>query len=252
METRILAQTWSAEGYQRHAAFVPALGRELVSWLNPQRGERILDLGCGDGVLTDELRADGATVIGVDGSFGMAAAARTRGLTVVVMNGEALAFDRAFDAVFSNAAMHWMHGADAVVAGVRRALRPRGRFVAEFGGHGCVAAIHTAVRAVLTSRGVNLVSPWYFPTPDDYGAILERHGFTVDRIVLFPRPTPLPTGLRGWLETFGGKMLAALPEPDRPAAVNDIEALLKPALCDAQDRWTADYVRLRFSARTSG
>lgn len=241
-------QVWSAECYQTHAAFVPAFGEELVSWLAPQRGERILDLGCGDGTLTEILGASGATVVGVDGSFAMASAARHRGLPVIVMDGQALAFARTFDAAFSNAAMHWMHDADAVAAGVRRALRPGGRFVGEFGGHGCVAAIRTAVLAVLERRGVELRSPWYFPSADTYRAVLERHGFEVARIVVFPRPTPLPTGIRGWLETFGGPMLGALAPGERADAVDEIERLLHQALCDEQGRWTADYTRLRFSA----
>jgi len=241
-------QVWSAERYQTHAAFVPALGEELVSWLAPQAGERILDLGCGDGTLSELLRSSGANVFGVDSSIAMASAARRRGLPVVVMDGQALAFARAFDAVFSNAAMHWMHDADAVARGVGRALRPGGRFVGEFGGHGCVAAIHTAVRAVLRRRGVTLGSPWYFPTADAYRDVLERHGFEVERIVLFPRPTPLPTGIRGWLETFGGPMLGALAAGEQPDAIDEIEGLLRPALCDERGRWTADYVRLRFAA----
>lgn len=241
-------QTWSAERYQQHAAFVPAFGEEVLSWLDAKPGERVLDLGCGDGTLTDSLRATGVTVLGVDSSEAMIAAARARGLDVRVMNGEALTFSDEFDAVFSNAAMHWMPRADRVAAGVHRALRVRGRFVGEFGGHGCVGAIHTAVRAVLGKHGITLGAPWYFPSADEYRSVLEANGFAIDRIVLFPRPTPLPTGLRGWLETFGGHMLDSLPHDDRARAIDEIEALLAPALRDQQGQWTADYVRLRFRA----
>jgi len=241
-------QAWSAEPYQTHAAFVPAFGEEVVSWLAPQPGERILDLGCGDGTLTARLRAHEVSVVGIDGSLAMASAARRRRLPVVVMDGEAIAFARTFDAVFSNAAMHWMHDADAVAAGVARALRPGGRFVGEFGGHGCVAAIRTAVLAVVGRRGRDVRSPWYFPTADAYRAVLERHGFEVDRIIVFPRPTPLPTGIRGWLETFGGPLMGALAPGEQADAIDEIERLLRPTLCDERGRWTADYTRLRFSA----
>jgi trans-aconitate methyltransferase len=241
-------QTWSAERYLENAAFVPAYGEALVSWLEPKPGERILDLGCGDGTLTEVLSSRGADVLGVDSSGAMAAAALARGLNVVVMSGEALTFNGEFDAVFSNAAMHWMRNADAVAAGVGRALKPGGRFVGEFGGHGCVAAIHTAVRAALDRRGLTIGSPWYFPTADEYRGVLERHGFSVDRILLFARPTPLPTGIRGWLDTFGGHVLDALNPTDRASAIDEIERWLAPALKDERGEWTADYVRLRFRA----
>jgi trans-aconitate methyltransferase len=241
-------QTWSAETYQANAGFVPAYGEDLLTWLEPKAGERILDLGCGDGSLTAKLAASGAEVVGVDSSESMVAAARARGLDVAVMNGEALTFAGEFDAVFSNAAMHWMRNPGAVAAGVNRALKAGGRFVGEFGGHGCVAAIHTAVRAVLARRGLAVDTPWYFPTDAEYRDVLEAHGFRVERILLFNRPTPLPTGLRGWLETFCGHMLDRLAPPERAAAFDEIEQLLAPVLRDTRGQWTADYVRLRFAA----
>jgi trans-aconitate methyltransferase len=241
-------QTWSAERYQANAAFVPAYGEDLLAWLEPRRGERILDLGCGDGSLTEKLQARGADVFGVDSSEAMIAAALARGLHVAVMNGEALTFDAEFDAVFSNAALHWMRHAGAVAAGVNRALKAGGRFSGEFGGHACVAAIHTAVRAVLARRNIAVDTPWYFPTADEYRDVLERHGFHVDRILLFNRPTPLPTGIQGWLGTFCGFMLDALPAAERGTALGEIESLLAPVLCDSHGQWTADYVRLRFLA----
>jgi SAM-dependent methyltransferase len=241
------AQQWSPDVYARHAAFVPELGGDLLAELNAGRGERILDLGCGDGTLTVKIAASGAIVVGIDASPAMVAAARARGLDARVGDGQAL--DLPVDGVFSNAALHWMRDADAVIRGVARVLRPGGRFVGELGGHGNVAAIATAIRAVCERRGCPTSSPWFYPTAAAYRGRLERHGFVVDRITLFPRPTPLPTGMAGWLETFAGGMLSVLPAEDRHDAVQEIEALLKPALCDDQGGWTADYVRLRFSAR---
>jgi trans-aconitate methyltransferase len=240
--------TWSPEGYLRHAGFVPALGAGVLDLLDPQPGERVLDLGCGEGTLTQDILARGAEVVGVDSSEAQIAAARARGLDARVMDGEALTFDGEFDAVFSNAAMHWMTGADAVIAGVRRALKRPGRFVAELGGHGCVGAIHVATRAVLARRGVVMDMPWYFPTVEEYGARLTMQGFSIEDIRLFPRPTPLPTGIVGWLDTFASPVLGQLPAEDRAVAVGEIADLLRPALCDPSGRWTADYVRLRFRA----
>jgi len=244
-------QTWNADGYQLNAGFVPRLGLPVLYLLAPVAGERILDPGCGDGALTVELVAAGATVVGIDSSPEMVAAARVRGLDAHVMDAAALTFEAEFDAVFSNAVLHWVKQADDVIAGAARALRPGGRFVGEFGGHGNVAAIVTALHAVLDRRGVAIagVHPWFYPTPDDYRSRLEVGGFEVESIGLIPRPTPLPTGMAGWLGTFAGLFYAALPEGDRAEALWETVELLRPALCDDLDRWTADYVRLRFAAR---
>lgn len=238
-------QQWSPTDYQRHASFVPALGASILERLAPQAGERILDLGCGDGVLTMKLAAAGAEVVGVDASPAMIAAAQERGLDARVMDARALTFDAEFDAVFSNAALHWIPEADLVVRGVARALKPGGRFVVEFGGHTNVAAIATAIRAVLNRRGIPFAWPWFYPTPDEYRAVLEAEGLRVDDTRLFPRPTPLPSGMAAWLRTFGGALLAAVPAAQVSEVEAEIVALLAPALCDTAGNWTADYVRLQ-------
>jgi trans-aconitate methyltransferase len=245
------SQEWKADRYAQHAHFVPALGQPVLDLLKPRAGERVLDLGCGDGVLTEKIAAAGATVIGVDAGPDMIAAARRRGLEAQVMDGQRLTFNGEFDAVFSNAALHWMKAdPDAVIVGVRRALKPGGRFVGEMGGHGCVAAIIIAMTAVLEKHGISAgnTTPWYFPTVDDYRGRLERGGFAVDYIELIPRPTPLPTNMAGWLDTFGEPFFRRLPETDRIPARDEVAAMLRPVLCDEQGRWTADYMRLRFAA----
>lgn len=241
--------TWDPEAYDHNARFVSDLGAGVVDLLDPRPGERILDLGCGDGPLTLDLMARGAGVIGVDGSPEMVAAARERGVDAHVMDGHDLDFDAEFDAVFSNAALHWMMRPDEVIAGVARALRPGGRFVGEMGGHMCVAAVLTAVLAVLESRGVDGYSliPWYFPTPADYTERLERGGFEVIEMAHFARPTPIPGDITGWLVTFAGPFLQ--PVDDREQAMRECADLLRPSLCDEQGTWTVDYVRLRFAAR---
>jgi len=245
-------QDWKAERYAQHAHFVPALGQPVLELLAPKPGERILDLGCGDGVLTAKIAASGASVFGVDGSADMIAAARARGLDARVMDGMKLEFGHEFDAVFSNAALHWMKAdPDAVIRGVARALKPGGRFVAEMGGHGCVAAITLALVVALERHGVAGAAahiPWYFPTVDDYQARLERAGFAADYIALIPRPTPLPTDMGGWIETFGDSLLSLLPADQRGRARDEAVAMLRPLLCDGQGRWTGDYIRLRFAA----
>lgn len=246
-----LGQNWRADSYSEHAHFVPALGQPALELLKPAPGERILDLACGDGVLTEKIAARGATVVGVDAAPDMVNAAKNRGLDARIMDGVNLCFDREFDAVFSNAALHWMKSdPDAVIAGVGRALKPGGRFVAEMGGHGCIAAVTVAIVAVMARHEVDAkpLIPWYFPTVDDYRSRLERHGFTVDYIELIPRPTPLPTNMAGWLEVFAASLFARLQQEQRTAARDEVIELLRLVLCDEQGRWTADYIRLRFAA----
>ena len=246
-------QEWNAEQYAKNARFVSDLGQAVLDLLNPQPGERILDLGCGDGALTERLVAAGANVVGVDSSADMVRAAKDRGLDARVVDGYTLEFDSEFDAVFSNAAMHWMkRDPDAIVAGAYRALKPGGRFVAEMGGHGCVAAITVALCATLQERGLSNPAdliPWYFPTPDEYQARLEAAGFAIEHIALIPRPTPLPTGMRGWLDTFAIPFTTTLPEYKRGEFLDEVTEKLRPVLCDSNGRWTADYMRLRFLAR---
>ena len=249
-----MTQSWDAQAYEKNGAFVHGLAGGVLEWLAAQPGERILDLGCGDGQLTQRIAATGAIIAGVDASPEMLAAARSRGIDAHEGRAELLPFaDRSFDAVFSNAALHWVHGQDEMMLEVQRVLKPGGRFVAEMGGHGNIAAIRVALMAVLARHGygdredgVN-----YYPTPESYTRRLARHGFEVRQIAYFPRPTILPeSGMTGWLRTFRSGVLESLPEEIRESVVEETAALLAPALRDEEGNWTGDYVRLRFIATT--
>jgi trans-aconitate methyltransferase len=242
---------WTSDTYRANAAYVPALGAAVFELLTPKAGERILDVGCGEGSLTEKIVAAGATVVGIDASPEMVAAAAARGIDARVIDAERLPFDREFDAVFSNAALHWVRDHDAMLAGVSRALKPGGRFVAEFGGHGNIAAIQVAIRSVLANHGWETNVHRYYATPAEYSARLEAHGFSVGQIDLIPRPTALPTGMRGWLETFERATLDRLPADHRGLFLQEVEDLLREEVCDSYGNWTAHYVRLRFLATTS-
>ncbi|MEX2519387.1 MAG: class I SAM-dependent methyltransferase [Paracoccaceae bacterium] len=241
---------WNASAYEAHARFVTDLAGPVVALLDPVRGERILDLGCGDGPLTRALADHGCEMVGVDASADMVARAVARGVDARAMDGHELSFDAEFDAVFSNAALHWMTRPDAVIAGAARALKPGGRFVAEQGGHGNVAAIRTAMIAVLTAEGIetDLTEIWSFPSVPEQARRLEAAGFVVEECAIHPRPTPVKAGIEAWLTTLAAPAMALLPEPGRAAACARVAALVAPALRDGEGDWTADYTRLRFRA----
>ena len=246
-------QTWNTDAYAAHGRFVATLASGVVELLAPQTGERILDVGCGDGALTEQIAAAGALITGIDTSPAMIAAARKRGLHVELHSADALPYRQEFDAVFSNAALHWLAAEKhpALLTSIYRALRPGGRFVAEMGGQGNIAAIRTALSAVFAGYGIDTESAAasFYPAPTIYSRLLEAAGFIVDSIDLIPRPTPLPGGMEQWLETFRNGVLDRLNPIHRAAALARTVALLEPVLRDGDGNWVADYVRLRFSVR---
>jgi trans-aconitate methyltransferase len=248
MMTSLHTQHWNPELYGKNARFVSDLGMPVVELLSPQPGERILDLGCGDGALSLKLLNHGCRVVGVDSSTEMIRAAKEHGLDARVMDGQSLAFDNEFDAVFSNAALHWMTEPALVIGSVWRALKQNGRFVGEFGGYGNVAAIVSALESALSVRGVAAPNPWYFPRSEEYRKLLEARGFEVKVIDLMPRPTLLPGDGSGWLATFAQPYISALPNVERRGFIAEVVDALRNVLCDASGEWKADYVRLRFSA----
>lgn len=244
------SQTWDPDRYRRNAGFVADYGESMIRTLEAGPGDTVLDLGCGDGRLTRKIADTGATVLGVDTSAEQVAAARAMGLDAEVADAAALRFDNAFDAVFSNAALHWVKDADTAIDGVWRALKPGGRFVGELGGAGNVATVTDAMAAALAARGIDIAAlwPWFFPDADDYRARLERRGFRIVSIEHFDRPTPIPGRLGDWLETFGESFLAAVPEAERPALKDAVEARTRGILHADGEGWHVDYVRLRFHA----
>lgn len=217
---------------------------------SPLAGERILDLGCGDGALTEKLASLGCQVVGVDSSPAQVAAAQARGLDARVVDAQHLPFEAEFDAVFSNAALHWMRQPEAVIAGVWRALEPGGRFVGEMGGAGNIASVQEALQTVLARCGVDLqqASPWYFPNAVEYRQKLEAAGFVVTSIEQFSRPTPLPGDIGDWLEIFAGSFLGLVPDGERSQVIAELRELLRPSLLNDEGLWVLDYVRLRFAA----
>lgn len=248
----ITEQAWNPSHYDRAGAFVPKLAADLVDLLAPQPGEQVLDLGCGTGDLTAQLADRGALVTGLDASSAMVNEAQRKHpkLSFSLGDGQALAFEQEFDAVFSNATLHWMPRADAVAEGVARALRPGGRFVAEFGGARCVQTVRDAVKAELLERGIDghATPAWFFPSVPQYSRILEQAGLWVRTALWFERPTLLAGagGLESWLELFCLPLLQALGER-RAEVVQGVERRCKSALF-RDGSWWLDYTRLRVVA----
>ncbi|MFB6172899.1 MAG: methyltransferase domain-containing protein [Haloarculaceae archaeon] len=243
---------WDTERYDEGHSFVFEYGDGVVDLLDPGRGERVLDLGCGTGHLTARIADSGATAVGLDASGEMIATARDAypECDFVRADARAFSFDEPFDAVFSNAALHWIPDQDAVLASVADALAPGGRFVAELGGTGNVAAIVDAVRAEAAARGYEVECPWYFPGVGDYASKLESHDLETRYATLFDRPTELDNGADGlaeWLGMFGDSLLAAVPADDRDAVVSAVEDRLRDELF-RDGTWVADYRRLRVVA----
>jgi trans-aconitate methyltransferase len=248
------AEKWNAELYDSKHSFVWEKAEGVLELLGAKPGERILDLGCGTGSLTAEISAKGAEVLGVDQSAEMIAEARKKFLELrfEVCDARSLPFSREFDAVFSNAALHWIPEAERVVQGIARALRPNGRFVAEFGGRGNVNHVVTALETALTQFAISPAgaNPWFFPSVEEYTSLLEKHGIKVRQAVLFDRPTRLEDGERGlavWVTMFGASFLNCVPEPHRPQFLQAVEQAARPSLWNT-DHWEMDYRRLRVAA----
>jgi len=246
---------WNAAGYDGKHSFVWKYGEEVIELLGPGPNERILDLGCGTGHLTNRIAAAGAAVVGVDSSPAMIESARKNypELEFIEANATSLGFDTEFDAVFSNATIHWIKDQAGLAATIWRALKPGGRFVAEFGGKGNLRAVREALKRAMTGAGhqVNYDAlARYYPTIGDYATLLESSGFRMTYAAHFERPTRLENGERGlrdWLATFADNVLEAL-TPDQLEQVNAaVESQLRRELF-RDGSWFADYRRIRIAA----
>jgi trans-aconitate methyltransferase len=248
----VKGHNWDSALYDDRHSFVWQAGASLVELLNPQPGERILDLGCGTGHLTSKIAETGAIVVGMDSSPSMIAQARQNfpSQRFVLADARDFQFEELFDAVFSNAALHWVPEAESVVRCVKAALRPGGRFVLEMGAKGNIESIRKTIEEVLKEAGCAPKFPWYFPSTGEYSSLLEKHGFEVRTAFTFDRPTKLEhpeRGLREWLEMFAESSFESVPAGERAVLTRTIEDRLRPTLYK-DGAWWADYRRLRIVA----
>jgi SAM-dependent methyltransferase len=253
--TSALASTskWDAGEYARVGGFVAELGAAALDLLDPRPGERILDVGCGEGALTEKILERGAAVVGVDNSESMVEAARAAGLDAHLIAAEDMDFDAQFDAAFSNAALHWVLAKEKAAAAIFRALKPGGRFAGEMGGEGNIAILRGGIRAELEERGypVPAEDPQWYASPDEFAVVYGAAGFLDIETQLIPRPTPLKAGVAAWVKTFRAGWLDAAQVPDgvRDEIAAAVERRLTPQLQQPDGSWSADYVRLRFIMR---
>lgn len=247
-----MGDRWDSSLYDDRHSFVWKAGGALLEMLEPKAGERILDLGCGTGHLTAQIAEAGAEVVGLDSSPSMVAQGRQNFPKVKFVLGDArdFRFDEPFDAVFSNAALHWVREAEDAIRCIGAALKPGGRFVMEMGGQGNVATIMAGVETVLRGAGFPAEHSWYFPSIGEYTTLLERNGFDVHLAQNFARWTKLEhpeRGMREWLEMFAGSYFAEVPKEARGEMETGIEERLRGSLW-VDGQWHADYRRLRVVA----
>jgi len=250
-----MTNQWNAGQYDTKHAFVYEKARGLVDLLAPKEGEQILDLGCGTGVLTAEIAGRGAQVLGIDRSTEMIEQARSKfsALKFEVMDATQMEFDGEFDSVFSNAVLHWIPEAEKVTSGIAHALKPRGRFVAEFGGKGNIQTLVKAFHEAFTALGMKEpegVSPWFYPGIGEYSTLLEKYGLEVQSATLFERPTVLEDGTRGlenWIRVFRQTFTEKLGKEASAKWIREVEGICCPKLFQ-DGHWVLDYRRLRVVA----
>lgn len=236
---------WDAADYARVGGFVPALGHAALELLDPQPGEHILDIGCGDGTLSLEIKQRGAEVVGIDTSLSMVGAARAKGLDARLMDAAELKFSESFDAAFSNATLHWILAKDRAARAIWFALKFGGRFCGEMGGEGNLAKLREALDDVLVLRGFGpptYAANWY-PAIEDFTEVYESAGFRDVDARLIERPTKLDHGVAAWVLTFRAGWL------DRAGVPADERQSIADAVADRAGTDIADYVRLRFTMR---
>lgn len=241
---------WNAERYEGRHAYVWQFGGNLLELLAPQPGERILDLGCGTGHLTTDIAAAGAQAVGLDSSVEMLGQARQNypKLSFVLADASSFRFDEPFDAIFSNAVLHWVKNGEPAVAAISAALKPGGRFVAEFGGKGNIVSILAALDTVFGAEALERC-PWWFPSIGEYATLLERYGLEVRQAFLFDRPTPVEgeNGMEDWIQMFCGSYLRGLDAKRAAEKIHELVEFLRPKLY-RDGVWTLDYRRLRIIA----
>lgn len=241
---------WDAVLYDDKHSFVSKFGSSLIDLLEPKKGEKILDVGCGTGDLAKIMASAGADVIGIDLSENMIRKAKEKFPTIPFFVKDVIQLDahNEFDAVFSNATLHWVQPPEKALANIFNSLKEGGRFVAEFGGKGNVEKITQQIFKQIKEAGIekNIISPWYFPSIGEYSSLMESIGFRVTFAMHYDRPTPLEgeDGLRNWIAMFASQLFEGMNEESKQEIITNVENVIRPSLFE-NGTWFADYKRIR-------
>jgi trans-aconitate methyltransferase len=243
---------WNSKFYDNNHNFVAEYGKGLLEFVPEDKTQRILDLGCGTGVLTSELAQLGDCVLGIDGSSEMIEKAKQAypSLDFKVMNALEMPYLQQWDLVFSNAVFHWILDHDLLIQKIKDSLKPSGKLICEFGAYGNIQTIENGIKNALEKKGLSLSSKFNFPTVEAFGSLLEKHGFSIEKIYDYDRPTPLEdgeNGLHNWAKQFFETDLGKLSEDDQNLVLNDMMDEVREKLWNGS-YWTADYRRLRVIA----
>lgn len=245
---------WNAADYTENFQFVHKYGEDVLGLIDAPPGSLVVDLGCGNGALSEKIREKGYRVLGVDASADMMEKAKGMHPDIEFMPGDAKEFslEEKADVIFSNAAFHWIDAADQekLIKNVADQLKPGGELVCEFGGKGCAETVHAALERNFNKRGIPYLRPFYFPTIGEYAPLLEQYGLRVEYAVLFERPTVQKTenGLEDWIRMFIKKAFEAVPTDMADEIIRETVAELRDRLFE-DGKWIVDYVRIRFRAR---
>lgn len=240
---------WNANQYNKHAGFVSNLALDVVKLLNPKKDEKILDLGCGDGTLAVEIKKYNTKVTAIDLSQSMVDKTRAKGIEAFVMSATGLLYTNEFDAVFSNAVLHWVLDSQTAIKKMHKSLKSNGRFIAEFGGYGNIKYLTDAMQEVFDNHKEygKFNNPWFFPNDTEYKELLELNGFIVEYIELIKRPTKIDD-ISNWLDIFANGIVSHLTKEQQNTFKQEVRGILKPKIYTEKDGWVADYVRLRLKA----
>jgi len=240
---------WNPNTYNKHTAFVSQLALPVVDLLDPKKGEKILDVGCGEGTLAVEIERRGAKVIGVDMSSEMIEQCQAKGIEAYVGSVTDLPYDEEFDAIFSNATLHWIKNSKSAVQNIAKSLKSSGHFVCEFGGEGNAYALVSAMQEVFEKHPEfgEFENPWYFPSVEEYTTLLESEGFKVEYMDIIPRPTPMDD-IGNWLDIFANGVTKHLSKEQFEVFKKACRAILKERIYSEDEGWMLDYKRLRVRA----
>lgn len=243
---------WNAKLYKESFSFVPSYGEDVLKLLTVEPGSYVIDLGCGNGTLTEKLHSLGYKVTGIDASDAMLESAKRDHPDLCLKKGDACLFrlKEPADAIFSNAVFHWIDAGkqQKMLLNIAKNLRPDGELVFEFGGYGCAEAVHSTLEQIFKEHGRKYLRMFYFPTIGQYAPLVENAGMRVEYAVLFDRPTPQKRTLKDWIRMFDTKPFEGISEAETDNILTEAEDRLRDRLM-TDGVWYVDYVRIRMRAR---